>query len=241
MKTLVTVALAALLSMGIVSHTWAQASARSMSSIRVTGSAVVSVSPDRAYIDVGVTTQSPQSEVAVSQNAGKVDIVLKALRKSLGPGADIKTLAYTLNPEYQSRGVSSGGQQTISGYVATNVVRVTIDDMGRVGSVIDTAAQAGANRVPSIQFALRDEQTVRRQALRDAAIKARADADALAATLGLKVNRIVSVEETGPTAVPLRQVMFATQVQSTPGTLIQVGSLDVNATVVLTVEVSPGR
>jgi uncharacterized protein YggE len=241
MKTLVTVALAALLSIGIVSHTWAQASAPSMSSIRVTGSAVVSVSPDRAYIDVGVTTQSPQSEVAVSQNAGKVDIVLKALRKSLGPGADIKTLAYTLNPEYQSRGVSSSGQQTVSGYVATNVVRVTIDDMGRVGSVIDTAAQAGANRVPSIQFALRDEQTVRRQALRDAAIKARADADALAATLGLKVNRIVSVEETGPTTGPLRQVMFATQVQSTPGTLIQVGSLDVNATVVLTVEVSPGR
>ena len=241
MKTLVTLALAVLFPMGIVSHVQAQAAAPSMSSIRVTGSAVVSVSPDRAYVDVGVTTQSPQSEVAVSQNAGKVDGVLKALRKSLGPSADIRTLAYTLNPEYQSRGVSSGGQQTISGYIATNVVRVTIDDLGKIGSVIDTATQVGANRVPSIQFALRDEQTVRRQALRDAAIKARADADALAATLGLKVNRIVSVEEAGPTAVPVRQGMFAARAESSPGTAIQAGSLDVNATVVLTVEVSPGR
>ncbi|HEY4209880.1 MAG TPA: SIMPL domain-containing protein [Steroidobacteraceae bacterium] len=241
MKTLVTLSLAALFSMGIVSHTRAQTAAPSMSSIRVTGSAVVSVSPDRAYVDVGVTTQSPQSEVAVSQNAAKIDTVLKALRKSLGQSADIKTLSYTLNPEYQSRGVSSGGQQTVSGYIATNVVRVTVDDIGKIGNVIDTATQAGANRIPSIQFALRDEQTVRRQALRDAAIKARADAEALAATLGLKVNRILTVEESGPAAVPVRQVMFAARAESSPGTAIQTGSLDVNATVVLTVEVGSGR
>jgi len=231
MKTFVTFVLACL-----ISQAFAQ-TATPLSSIRVTGNAVVTANPDRARIDVGVVTQSPQSQTAVSQNASKVETVLTALRKALGPNADIKTLSYSLNPDYQYR--ASGGPSTISGYSATNVVRVTVDDLAKVGVVIDTAAQAGANRLPSIQFALRDEQAVRAQAIKEAALKARAEADALASTLGLKVNRILTVEEGGPVVIPMREVMFARAATASESTPIQAGTIDVNASVQLTVEVSP--
>lgn len=216
----------------VASQAYAQ-QASVLSSIRVTGAATVAVNPDRAYVDVGVVTQMPQSQAAVSQNALKLDAVLKSLRKALGANADIKTNSYSLNPDYQYH--ASGGLPTISSYTATNVVRVTVDDLGKIGTVIDTATGAGANRVPNIQFALKDEQSVRTQALHDAAVRARSEAEALAAALGLKVNRIVSVEEGGPVVVP---VMFARAEAKSSPTTIEPGSIQVEANVTLTVEVS---
>src|SRR5579863_1657644 len=121
----------------------------SLSSIRVTGTATVTAKPDRARIDVGVVTQAAQSDSAVSQNARTFKSVMDALHKAFGAGTDIKALSYSLNPDYQYGASSAGGGgPTIKGYTATNVVRVTIDDLARIGDVIDTAAQAGANRVP---------------------------------------------------------------------------------------------
>lgn len=211
-----------------------------LSSIRVTGVATVTANPDRARVDVGVVTQAAQSQIAVSQNARTFNAVMVALHKAFGPGTDIKALSYSLNPDYQY-GVSSasGGPPTIKGYTATNVVRVTIDDLGRMGDVIDTAAQAGANRIPSIQFTLRDEESVRLQALREAAAKGKAEADALASALGLKVNRILTVEENGPVMVPAHEVAFARAASASSVTQIQPGAIEVNANVTLTVEVSP--
>jgi uncharacterized protein YggE len=232
MKIFITVALACLPLQVI-----AQQSASSVSSIRVTGDAVVTAKPDRARIDVGVVTQAPQSQDAAAQNARRVDGVLAALRKALGASADIKTISYSLNPNYQYQ--PNGREPKITGYTATNVVRVTLDDLAKIGNVIDGATQAGANQVQSIQFTLRDEQAVRGQALREAALKARAEADALAAALGLKINRIMSVEEAGPIVVPMRDVMFAARAEAAAApTPIQAGTIEVTANVTLTVEVT---
>lgn len=236
MKKLVTFAVAYLFGLCAQLAVAAEASTP-MSSIRVTGASTVTANPDRAHVDVGVVTEDPESQKAVSQNARTFNAVMVALRKAFGPRADIKALSYSLNPDYQYG--SSGGTPTIRGYTATNVVRVTIDDLARLGDVIDTATRAGANRVPSIQFALRDEESVRTQALREAALNARAEADSLAAALGLKVNRILTVEENGPVMVPMRQVAFARAAESSAATQIQPGGIEVNANVTLTVEVSP--
>ena len=235
MGTLVTLAGAGFLAATLALSAHAE-TPPSMSSIRVTGTSTVTTNPDRARVDVGVVTQAPQSQVAVSQNARTFNDVMSSLRKTFGAHADIKSLSYSLNPDFQYH--VSGGQPTISGYTATNVVRVTVDDLSKIGDVIDVATKAGANRVPSIQFALRDEESVRTQALREAAVKARAQAEALANALGLKVNRILTVDEGGPVVVPTRDVMFARAEVSSAATAIQPGSIEVNANVTLTVEVS---
>jgi uncharacterized protein len=235
MKTLVTLIFAAFLACTPLRTALADSSS-SQSSIRVTGTSTVPANPDRARIDVGVVTRAPESQAAVSQNARTFNEVMTSLRKTFGPNADIRALTYSLNPDYQYH--ASGGQPTITGYTATHIVRVTIDDLSGIGDVIDTATKAGANRVPSVQFALRDEDSVRRQALREAAVKARADADALASALGLKVNRILAAEENGPVAVPLTGGMAYARTESAAATSIQPGVIEVNANVTLTVEVS---
>ncbi len=237
MGTLVTLAGYGFLAATLAVSAYAE-SPPSMSSIRVTGTATVTANPDRARVDVGVVTQAPQSQVAVSQNARTFDVVMSSLRKTFGPNADIKSLSYSLNPDFQYHVSGSSSQPTITGYTATNVVRVTIDDLSKIGDVIDVATKAGANRVPSIQFALRDAESVRAQALREAAVRAKVEAEALASALSLKVNRILTVEEGGPVTVPVRDVMFARAESSSAATAIQPGSIEVNANVTLTVEVS---
>jgi uncharacterized protein YggE len=119
-------------------------------SINTTGEAVVSVAPDRARIDVGVVTQAATSQAAVAQNAQKLEATLARLRALLGANADIKTVSYSLTPNY--RYPKEGGEPQITGYSATNIVRVTLDDLTKVGNVIDTATEAGANRIQSLQF-----------------------------------------------------------------------------------------
>src|SRR6516225_4848345 len=172
-----------------------------VSSIRVTGDARVTAKPDRVQIDIGVTTRAAKSQDAASQNAQQVAAVLAAVRKAAGPGADLKNVSYALNPNYQYH--PNGAEPTLEGYTAVNVVRVTLDELAKMGAVIDAATQAGANHVQGIQFTLRDQDSVRAQALREAAQRARAEADVLAGALGLKVLRVLTVEESSPRVTPL--------------------------------------
>jgi len=212
--------------------------APALSSIRVSGDARVSAKPDRVQIDVGVQTQAPLSQDAASANARQLDATLAAVRKAAGPTAQLKTVSYSLNPNYQYH---SGAEPVIVGYTALNVVQVQLDDLGRIGDVIDAATHAGANRIQGIQFTLRDQDAVRAEALREAATRARAEAEVLAQALGLRILRVLSVEESSPGIVPVRTqlTMARASAGAEVATPVEAGTLDVSAIVTLTVEVGP--
>ena len=215
----------------------ASAQQNPVSSIRVTADARVSAKPDRAQVDIGVQTHAPTSQQAAGDNARQVDAVLAAVRKST-PQAVLKTVNYSINPTYQYH--PNGEPPSATGYDAANIVQVTIDDLSQVSGVIDAAAQAGANQVRGVQFMLRDEDAVHAEALRKAAAKARSEADALAAALGLRVVRVLSAEEGAARGAPVLHpnVMARTAAEGGP-TQIESGTLDVAADVTLTVEVAP--
>ncbi len=205
-------------------------------SIQVTGEAVITVQPDQAEIEVGVVTQAEKSEAAAAQNAQRLEKVLADLRGVVGPEGTVQTVGYSLRPDYRYPG-QGGGEPTISGYTATNVVRVTLNDLTRVARVIDTATGLGANRIQALRFALKDEQAVRSRALREAAARARRKADALAAALNLQIVRVLSVSEGGEPPAPMRDVMFARAEAAPSPTPIEPGTVEVRATVNLVVEV----
>ena len=202
--------------------------------IRTTGEATVTVRPDRAMIDVGVVTQADTSQTAVTQNAQKLEATLTRLRQLLGAGADLKTISYSVTPNY--RYPREGVEPTIAGYTANNTLRVTLDDLTKVGSVIDTATQGGANQIQNLRFTLKDESTVKAQALREAAVKARSSAQALASALDMTIVRVLSVVEAGSPMIPVRDVAFAkAEGASTP---IEPGTIEVSASVTITMEVN---
>jgi hypothetical protein len=211
--------------------------------IQITGQAHVSESPDRVYIGIGVTTQAPRSEAAASQNAARLSAVIAAVKRAAGAGAQLTTTEYSINPNYIYP--RDGGIPTVVGYTVSNVVEVRLDDLHKIGRVIDAATQAGSNNVQGIRFTLRDEEAPRNEALREAALKARQDAETLAGALGLRVVGVLSVTEQSPAVMPIYPQggvrLFAQARAATAPTPVETGTLDVNATVTLTVEVAPAK
>ena len=209
--------------------------------IQVTGQAKVSEIPDRVYIDIGVTTQAPKSEAAAAENAKRLAAVITAVKRAAAPGAQLTTTEYSINPNYTYP--RNGGTPTVVGYTVSNVVEVRLDDLSEIGRVIDVATHAGSNDVQGVRFALRDEQAPRGEALREAALSARQDAETLARALGLRVVRVLWVSEQSPATAPIypRFAAVRMEAQAAPITPVEAGTIDVNATVSLTVEVAPAK
>ena len=212
----------------------AQAGDLPASTIRVTGEASVTSRPDRVELDLGVVTRAPTSQQAASENARLLQKVLDSLRSALGPKANIQTISYALYPEYQYP--PQGGPPKITGYTATNIVRVTHDDLTNVGALIDAATRSGANQIERIRFTLKDEGAAKASALRLAAVEARAKAGSLANALNLQVVRIRSVDEAGPIPRPLYDLELRRAGGATP-TPILPGTIETTAVVTLTVDV----
>ena len=204
--------------------------------IRVAGRAIVTAAPERASVDIGVATRAPGSREAVTSNEREVSAVLRALQ-GMGEGVTVETIGYAVSPEYERD--DRAGTTRIAGYRALTMLRATLRDLGRVGDVIDTATKAGANEVAGVRFMLQDEQAVRAKALREAAVDARAKAEALASALGVRLSRVVSASESEPTVRPMRDVRALVAESEAAGPPLPPGALEVEAFVVLTMAFLP--
>jgi uncharacterized protein YggE len=205
--------------------------------VRVEAEATETAAADRAVVTLGVRTEDPRPARAAGTSARTLEAVLSALRRELGEAAQIETSGYTLEPRY--RAPQDTGEPELTGYVARNTVEVTLSELPQVGRAIDAALGAGANDVHGVAWTLRDDQPVRVRALRRAVERARAEAQAVAAELGMSLVRVVSVEEQareGPRPLLARAAMDAAAIGATP---VEPGTLDVRASVTLTAELAP--
>jgi uncharacterized protein YggE len=236
MQILVPVVVAALVAHAGV---WAQQPAEKPArpSVRAVGEATVSARPDQARIDIGVVTQAPTAQAAATLNAKQLDGVLNDLRTALGKSVRLQTTSFSLQPDY--RHPRDGGRPTITGYTARNIVQVETNDLGSVGKLIDLVTQSGANTIQGLHYMLRDPQAVREQALQEAVKKARANADAMASALGVKIVRVLSIEQSeSPPVRPMMAMARMAEMAAAPPTPTEPGTIDVSANVVLTVELS---
>jgi len=201
--------------------------------VLVTGDSIVQARPDTAIVTISVVTQSKRALEAQQENANRTDAVIRALKDIAGPGSEIKTSGYSLQPQRTYR---ENQPPTIIGYEARNTVTVTLNNLAKVGSVIDAASQAGANDVAGIAFTLRQDRPARDQALAQATRTAVGKAQVIAQALGGRVAHIVEVEEAGfvrPRPLDQMQTMSAGIARRAMATPIEVGSLDITSRVQL--------
>jgi len=85
---------------------------------------------------------------------------------------------------------------------------------------------------------LRNDESVRAQALAEAAAKARASAEAIAKALNLQVVGIMNAEATeAPTVQPMFLAKGRSQLDTAAPTPIETGTLDIHAGVIVTLQV----
>lgn len=208
--------------------------------VTVSGEAIVETQPDTAVLQLAVVTQDASASEAQAANAARTEAVVRAVRAAAGPGAEVKTSGYSLQPQYAYK---EGAPPTITSYIARNSVTVTTGQLGRVGPVIDAASRAGANTVDSLSFTLRRDDEPRDRALAEATREALRKARVVAAALGGRVGRVVELQESGtvrpPVPIPYqREARLAADAVQTP---VEPGTLEVRAQVQLVVEIETGR
>ncbi len=212
--------IASLLVTAVVSGAYGE----SPTGITVSGVAIVSGKPDIAYLTVGVSTEDKEAAKAASTNAATTSAVIDAIVRSGVAKNDIETAQYTVSPvmDYRSQ------RPVTTGYQVSNIVRVTVRDLAKVGAVIDAAMASGANNVQSVRFEVKDNTKLRQRALVEAIANARADAELIASTMKVRLGKVVSVTESGPT-IP-RPLEFSAM-KTAAETPILPGDVDVTASV----------
>ncbi|MDQ2840708.1 MAG: SIMPL domain-containing protein [Acidobacteriota bacterium] len=204
--------------------------------VRASGEAVISAKPDRAEINIGVSSHAATAGEASAQNAAESSRVQDAIKQALGSGGQVKTSGYSLAPQYD---YSNGHAPRLTGYEANNTVNVTVDQLAILGKVIDAATVNGANNINGISFTLRDSSAVRQQALTEAAIRARANAEALAKALGVSIVGLLEAQPAEMPEIHPRPLAFAASAMAEKrvATPIEAGDLDIRASVTVTLEV----
>jgi hypothetical protein len=160
--------------------------------LSVSGSGDAFLAPDIAYIYIGVHTEAPTAAEAVSDNTAQTEELMQAIRDFGIDARDIRTTNFSIWPmdRYDPSTGLPSGEKT---YSADNTVYVTIRKLDTLGDLLDTAVQAGANTVNSIQFDVADKDDALKQARADAVKDAEAQAQSLAQAAGVSLGEIQSI------------------------------------------------
>ena len=197
------------------------------------GEGVVKRAPDQAFVTVAAEARSRQSNDAQAQNAKVATAIRARLAAFKLPDDAVRTVSVDMQPEFDW----ANGRQTLKGYLATNVIEVRLDDVARVGDVVDAVIAAGATRVTGVRFTLKDMAGAQQQALTLASAAALSRAKAMASGVGRNVDRVVRLDETGgaappPHPMPMMRTM-AGQAADVPTTPVTAGEVEVRVTVTL--------
>ena len=165
--------------------------------ISVSGEGRVFVKPDLGKISVGVTSEQPTAEAAEKRTNEAANKIFEALKAKGVEEKDIKTTNYSISPMYDY----DKGRQRLRGYQVSQSFEVKIRDLAKAGEIIAAASAAGANQVSGLSFTTEDPERIQAEARAKAIEHARQKAEELAGKLGVRLGKVTSFYESGPTPI----------------------------------------
>ena len=208
--------------------------------LSVSGEGEVRAVPDQAQLTAGVVTQAKTAAAALAANSTAMNEVFAALKKRGIPEKSIATSNFSINPQYPPyrQDAPNEDRTRIVGYEVSNQVTVVVDDVSKVGTILDALVASGANQAGGVSFNIRDPKPLLKQA-REAAVKEAIDkAQTLAKAAGVTLGPIMSISEGGyvaPMPVFSPKVAMAAPMAAPP--LVAAGEQSVTANVNITWEI----
>jgi uncharacterized protein YggE len=195
--------LAAALASGLLAAP-ALAQVAPIATISVSGEAQVSVPPDLAQIDAGVSTEAKTAREASDANNAAMGKVLLALKGAGIEEKDFQTSRLSLQPQYAP---NRSGPNAVVGYRAANRVTIKLRDVTKVASTIDILVGAGANELGGVNFMVSAASKLLDEAREQAIADARRKAEIYARAAGVTLGSPVSISEEGaPGPAPFRKM-----------------------------------
>jgi uncharacterized protein YggE len=201
--------------------------------IIVTADGVIKATPDQAWISIGAETRSKNSKDAQQRNAEAMTAVIRKIESFGIPKEAIRTTAIDLQLEFDY----ANGRQTPRGYVARNTVEVRVDDLAKVGDVLDAVVASGATTIHGLRFDVKQREQLEASALQAAVKSASFKAQAIATGSNRTIDRILQIEEltaNNPRPMTRDAFMVARAEAQTP---VAPGELEIRAQVRLIVAI----
>jgi uncharacterized protein YggE len=202
--------------------------------ISVTGEASISVPPDLAEVEAGVTTDSKSAREASDANNAAMGKLLLALKAAGVDPKDIQTSRLSLQPQ---NAANRSGPPAIVGYRASNRVTVRLHDVAKVAGTIDMLVGAGANDIDGINFTVSQASKLLDDARTQAVADARRKAEIYAKAAGVTLGAPLSISE-GGAPVPMFRAKVASAMAPTP---VAQGEETLSVTVSVTWAIKPAQ
>lgn len=161
----------------------------------VTGEAKVATAPDLATLTFAVVTEGSKPENLQEENTKKINAVIAYVKGQDIAKEDVQTSGYNLYPKYNYN--RNTGESDIVGYTLTQNVTVKIRDLESVGTIIGGLTNLGVNQINTVQFTIEDQDAAQEEAREEAIEKARAKAKSLADKAGIRLGRVIDIQESG--------------------------------------------
>ncbi len=204
-------------------------------SVVVVGEGVASAAPNTAEVRAGVVTEASTAAAAVEANNKAMNRVMESLSAAGIPAKDVQTESLSVTPRHRS-GSQGRRDAEIVGYVVTNRVRLVVRDLDRMGTILDDLVRQGANQLYGVQFSGGDPAQLIDEARGKAMADARRKADLYTQAAGVRVGRVLRIEE-GFVAEPRPRVMRSLAAVGEAGMPVAPGELDFPARVTVTYEI----
>lgn len=196
--------------------------------ITVNGEGEVSARPDMATVTLGVETLGDSANAALAENTAATAKMLETLKAAGIAAKDMQTSDLTLGPRWEQ---PQQGQPKVVGFVAANNVTVTVRDLNKLGSVLDTVVRNGANTFQGLRFGLSDPKPNADAARKAAVADAIARAHLYAEAAGVALGPVQSLTESFTGQQP--RPMMRMSADSGAGVPLAEGEVSVNANVTM--------
>ena len=209
-----------------------------MNQISVSGEGKVYAKPDVAVVDLGVTTQGNTTADVIKINTDKMNAVIQAIKDSDVDEKDITSTTYNLSPLYN---YTEAVGRVFEGYTLDQNIEVKIRDFTKIGDILSMATAKGANLANDLQFTIDNPEQFKDEARAKAIEQAKANAQNLAKSSGIKLGKLINVYEnynSYPMMYNSKAIRLGDGVaESAPVPTIQPGQQEVNITINLTYQV----
>lgn len=213
--------------------------------LSVSGEGKVAVRPDTAVFTAGVLTQAKKVREAQAENSRRSNAVIDFLKKQGVEEKDIKTIGYSINPQYAESPICLSfpcpprRPPQITGYEVRHTLEVKARDLEEADTLLEGVVAAGANEVGSIDFRVDNDEAVKAEARKKAIEDAEKKAKKLARDLGVRLGRVSGFSESGAGFPVFAQSLkggFGGDVISAPAPSVEPGEQEIRSIVTVTYE-----
>lgn len=216
--------------------------------INVSGKGEVMVKPDIAQFSFSVKGDGVDAAAAQAKSAEAINVVMGYLKENSIDEKDIKTEGYNLTPKYtyDSKPCLFGSycppsEPKQEGFEVYQSISVKVRDTKKAGELLSGIGAKGATDISGLNFTVDNDEAVKTEARKLAIADAKAQAEVLAESLGVKIVKMISYyEDTPATAMyggGMMDMAMSAKAEMAPAPEIPTGENMTTSNVTITYEV----